>query len=391
MRLAIMGILALATSGLVACVSDPAEETRKTGTAVPQDRPSAQLTAKTSLASAPLDKGRTLTWIAFGSCLKQEDDQLIWNTVAASDPDLFLFIGDNVYGDNYSDAYGLPELKEAYATLAASAPFEAFRKTTPVLPVWDDHDYGYNDKGANFQQRYLAEQIFEDVWALPQDDPRRTRDGVYHALMVGEEEGKRVQIILLDTRFFRSDLRPTDERGAPGKERYLPDPDPAKTMLGDDQWVWLKGELQKPADLRIIASSIQVIAEGHGWEAWRTLPLEREKLYDTIGAAGAENVVLISGDRHAGALYRNELRLPYPLYEITSSSLNAPASIWRTQNNETRMEDGPNRLGDMYYEVNFGIIEIDWATETIDLQLKDQAGMTVRNQLIPLDDLRPVY
>ena len=43
--------------------------------------------------------------------------------------------------------------------------------------------------------------------------------------------GQRTQVILLDTRFFGSSLKPTDQRNAAGRERYLPDEDPGKTML----------------------------------------------------------------------------------------------------------------------------------------------------------------
>ena len=102
-------------------------------------------------------------------------------------------------------------------------------------------------------------------WQLAADDPRRTRDGLYHAqaLTVGTH---RVQIIGLDLRWFRSPWRPTDERGAASKERYLPDADPTKTMLGDTQWRWLEAQLHEPADVRLLVSSIQCVVEDHGWE-----------------------------------------------------------------------------------------------------------------------------
>ncbi|ADM09024.1 putative phosphodiesterase/alkaline phosphatase D [Parvularcula bermudensis HTCC2503] len=335
--------------------------------------PSLTLTPIIPMLSKPLPPETRLTRIAFGSCLKQEDDQSIWQTVEASDPDLFLFIGDNVYGDIYSGDPAMPELRSAYNTLAKSTPFASLRANVPVMAVWDDHDYGLNDAGGTFALKYGTEALFEEAWALPADDPRRARDGVYTSDIVGPS-GERVQIILLDTRFFRDDLLPTDQRNAPGKERYLPDPDRSKTMLGEAQYAWLVKELQKPADLRIIVSSIQVIAEGHGWEAWNTLPAERQRLYDTIGASGAEHVILLSGDRHAGGLYKTHRALPYPLYEITSSSLNAPASVWRAQSGETRMEAGPNRLGPMMYEANFGLIDIDWSRRMVTLSLADATG-----------------
>ena len=65
-----------------------------------------------------------------------------------------------------------------------------------------------------------------------------------------------------------------------------------------------------------------MLAEGHGWERWGNFPLERQRLFDTIRGSGANGVVLLSGDRHFGALYREAPLGRYPLYEITSSGLN---------------------------------------------------------------------
>lgn len=338
------------------------------------------------MPSVPLDMTMTLTRIGFGSCASQEEDQAIWDSVTTSNPELFLYIGDNVYGDVWSRDPNMPELREAYALLAQSAPFARLRKSTPVWPMWDDHDYGQNDQGGTYDFKYGGEALFEEAWALPANDPRRKRDGVYHAEVVGKP-GQRVQIILLDTRFFRSDLKPTDEQNAPGKERYLPDPDPAKTMLGEAQYAWFAQQLEKPAEIRLIVSSVQVIAEGHGWEAWKTLPTDRKKFYNVIEQSGAERVVLLSGDRHAAALYRHDDALSYPLYEITSSSLNLPASRWRNESGETRVEDGPRRLGTMEYDVNFGMIEIDWESEKIDLILHGEDGGVLQSQSIAFGEL----
>jgi alkaline phosphatase D len=190
----------------------------------------------------------------------------------------------------------------------------------------------------------------------------------------------RVQIILLDMRWFRSPLKPTDQRGAPGKERYLPDPEPAKTMLGATQWAWLSEELRKPAELRLLVSSIQVLAEGHGWERWGNFPLERQKLIDTIRDARATGVILLSGDRHIGALYREAPTGTPPLYEITSSGINKAYSAAR--------EPGPNRLGALYAAPNFGIIDIDWWARQVTLALRDEGGTTQRSVTLAFDELQ---
>ena len=339
----------------------------------------------------PFDQSKTYSRIIFASCADQKEDQSIWNQISSENPDLTLYIGDNVYGDVRSNDPALPELKTAYMRLAQSKPFASVRAKAPMLTVWDDHDYGMNDMGADFQFRESAEALFENVWAVPEDDdPRRARPGVYSSWMLGEEEGKRVQIIMLDTRYFRSPLQRTDEQGAPGnRERYVPDPDPAKTMLGEAQWAWLAAELRKPADLTVArVSSVQVIADGHGWEAWKMLPVEREKLYRVIDDAGADNLIILSGDRHAAAFYQRSDVVDYPLFEATSSSLNLPAAKWREESGETYVEPGPHRLGDMIYEANYGVIEIDWERRELAIGIRSGDGETIQSKVVDLDSLQ---
>ena len=320
-----------------------------------------------------------LTSIAFGSCNTAEREIPILNTIAAEDHDLFMYIGDNVYGDVYSYDAAMPELRAAYHQLAERPEFQTLRARFPMLATWDDHDYGMNDAGGRFAFKGFAETLFLDFWRAEADDVRRTRPGVHDAKIFGPE-GQRVQVILLDTRYFRSDLTRTPDRGAPGRERYIPSEDPDQTLLGAEQWAWLEDQLRKPADVRLLVSSIQVHADGHGWEAWRTMPLERQRLYDLIGETGANGVVIVSGDRHSSGLYVREDVAPYPLYEITSSSLNMS---FRDENNEP----GPHRIGDMYAPVNYGVVGFDWPSGELALQIKDEAGAVVREQRVSLSEI----
>jgi alkaline phosphatase D len=245
-----------------------------------------------------------------------------------------------------------------------------------VLTVWDDHDYGLNDAGAEFKHRDAAERLFDYVWAIPEGDPRRARPGVYGSWMLGPEGGQ-IQIIMLDTRYFRSPLKATDEMGAPGKERYLPDNDRTKTMLGDAQWAWLESELRKPAKHRVLVSSIQVVSEGHGWEAWRLLPAERDRLVRLLRETGATNTLILSGDRHFGGFYRREID-GVTLNEVTSSSINLPAARWRAESGETRIEPDPNRLGDPVYVANFGLLEFAEDGNTFAVTLRGGDGAVLK-------------
>lgn len=330
--------------------------------------------------SASRDPSLALTRIAFGSCHDPERAGMeILDRVAADNPDVFIYTGDNVYGDAWSWDATLPELRSAYAALAASPEFRALRAQIPMLAVWDDHDYGLNDFGRSFPFKEYAERLFLDFWSVPEDDERRSRDGIYTSRVYGPE-GQRTQIILLDTRYFRSDLTQTPERGAVGRERYIPSEADDQDMLGDAQWAWLGDQLSVPADLRLIVSSIQVHADGHGWEAWRTLPQERARLYNLLETSGAEGVILMSGDRHSSGIYVREDVIGYPLYEITSSSLNMS---FQDENNES----GPHRIGEMYAPVNYGVIDVNWEGGSVSLEIRDADGLAVRDVAISLDDL----
>ena len=332
-----------------------------------------RLMAALSLApAAAVAQGQApLSRIALGSCAKQTMPQPIWDAVLAWRPELFVFMGDNVYGDfNSADATGL---REAYAATRQIAGYQKLRETVPHLAIWDDHDYGSNDGGADFAHKAVSKALFLDFWKAAATDVRRTREGIYESRVIGPV-GKRVQVILLDVRWFRSPLRITDQRGAAGKQRYLPDSDPAKTMLGAAQWAWLAEELRKPAELRLVVSSTQVLAEGHGWERWGNFPLERQKLFDTIRESGAKGVVFVSGDRHIGALSREQPAGLYPLHEMTSSGLNMV--YWAAK------EPGPNRLGALYAAANFGAIDLDWSGRKVTLALRDEVSSVQRSVTI---------
>ena len=329
----------------------------------------AKLESRVDLPVAPsnvsLAPDTVLTRIAFGSCSHQLRPQDYWGVIAGHDPDLFLFIGDNNYGDQGWDGdAGLTTLREAYGAMAETPELAAFRAQVPMMITWDDHDYGFNDGGANFVFRNWAETIYETFWDA--SDEVRSRPGIYESRMFGTE-GQRTQIIMLDTRFFRSDLETMDytlDRAPLGP--YKPSDDASKTMLGDAQWAWLEQELAKPADLRILVSSIQVITDAHDYESWEALPLERERLYGLLAGRAESGLVMLSGDRHAGGIYTEEGE-GEQLWELTSSSLNY--SFSSTEQNTAREPD-PKRLSDFISEENFGMVEIDWAARTMTLSLR---------------------
>ncbi len=331
-----------------------------------------------------------LSRIGFGACAKQDQPQPIWEAVVAAKPELFVMLGDNIYGDTQDMAV----LKAKWDLLGSQPGYRKLKATCPVIATWDDHDYGADDAGVEYPKKNESQQLFLDFFGAPASDPRRTREGVYGSEVHGPV-GQRVQIILLDTRYFRSPLVKTGYvKGEVGEGRrgiYGPNNDPASTILGDAQWAWLKAQLLVPAEVRIIASSIQVVPEENGWEIWGNFPHERERLFHLIRETKASGVVLLSGDRHLAEISRlNPEVVGYPIYDLTSSSLNAPSGNKTKAGTRFANEINRHRVGLTYFDTNSGMIQIDWseADPILRFQICDELGGVVLQQRVRLSELR---
>lgn len=335
---------------------------------------------------SPRLTNKTVSRIALTSCSDPTMDLSLFGDVEAAKPDLVVMMGDNVYGSNSPTDPELPSLKEAYGKLAEAAPFRSLVASTPTEAVWDDHDYGINDGGGDFAYKKRAQAMFSTFWNVPASSPIRHRPGIYRAFRTGQA-GQVLQVILLDTRYFRDPLVPTDQRNAPGKERYIPYPPTSEAdILGPDQWAFLADELNKPADVRLIISSIQVIADGHGYERWGNFPRAQQRLYDLIAETKAEGVVFASGDRHYGSINHIQTGVAYPLTDLTASGIN---KAFRTEPGTTAVrEPSTTRLGDGYGPVNFGLIDLDWAGRSLNLKLAGRGGEIVASTRLSLADLK---
>lgn len=326
-----------------------------------------------------------ITKVLLGSCLDEEKGpSAAMMSIADEDADLFLMVGDNVYGDRNGPAYvnnqpDLDEVRESFTDLAARPDFQQVRQSIPMMVAWDDHDYGVNDGGMEFPFRGLAERVHEVFWDLEDEDVGQW-PGTYYARTFGPV-GQRTQVIMLDTRYFRSALTPTDEWGVKGKERYLPAPTGSmQDMLGAAQWTWLENQLQEPADIRLIASSIQIMPTVHGWEAWSQMPEERQHLFDLIEKTNATGVVFLSGDRHTAFIYEEDGVLPYAAHELTASSLNVSFATESEEMDARQVDAG-------FAPENYGAVDIDWTAKTITLSIKDNAGTTVRENLLTFSEI----
>jgi alkaline phosphatase D len=333
-----------------------------------------------------------LTRIGFGSCGDQDKPMPIYDAIVAAKPELFVFLGDNIYADIDETTNKLipaakitpARIQSKYDVLGKHAGFLKLKAMCPLLATWDDHDFGANDAGEEFVHKDESQRMFLDFFGAAATDPRRTQKGVYTAATYGPP-GKRVQVIVLDTRYHRTKLQrakapPPGERVPP----YLPNSDPGATVLGEEQWKWLEARLKEPADVRIVASSIQLVADEHGWEKWANFPGERERFYELVRSTKASGVVVLSGDRHLGEISLDPTTVGYPLYDITSSGLNQGSKGWRAP------EKNSHRVAAMPYGDNFGMILIDWTDNPrLTLQLRDEDGDVMSAAKVRLATLKP--
>ena len=303
--------------------------------------------------------------IAFGSCLDQENPQPIWNSIYKEDIDSFVFLGDNVYGDIPSGK--LNKMREAYKLQAKMIPSWLFKKNVEM--IWDDHDFGENDGGSSYPLKQEAQKLYLDFWEIPNDDIRQQRDGIY-ANKILYIDNFIINLILLDTRYFRSDLNKT--KGL--KPVYLKNEELNATILGDQQWSWLMEVMKIKSDLTIVATSIQLLPTEHRFEKWSNFPSDHFKLKKLLKSQ-SRPIIVISGDRHQGAIYNDE-----NIYEITSSSLNKTiSSIFKRPK-----EVDKYMLGEMFAGENYGLITINTNKKIIDLEIKDINGNMVLHKKLTL-------
>lgn len=294
--------------------------------------------------------------LGIGSCLDQDYPTPAWASLEKESLNSFFFLGDNIYGDVPSGR--LENVKLSYEKLNDQMPL--WLKNTEKLVIWDDHDYGLNDAGANYIYKAESQQIYNDAWNIDQNDPRRTREGIYFSELKNIA-GKKLLIVGLDTRYFRSNLIKIGNA-------YKPHKNTNTTVLGSSQWQWLEQELSRDHDILILASSIQVLATEHRFEKWSNIPHERDKLLALLNKL-TSNVLIISGDRHRSGFYKQD-----NIYEFTSSSLNK--GLFPSYETDALLQ------GKTYTQNNYGVVEFH--ESSLNLFIKDENMNILESLEIPL-------
>ncbi len=307
------------------------------------------------------------TIIAFGSCNKVDKPQNMWANVAANNPQLWVWLGDIIYADT-SD---MKALAAHYKRLKTNPEYKKLRAKAQIVGVYDDHDYGINDGCKDYPMKKGAKKCLMDFLDVPSGHPLRKREGAYQSYTFGKAP-QRIKVIVMDTRYFRDKLEPDPTKA----KRYIPNT--AGDVLGEKQWQWLENELKNStANLNILCSSVQVLADDHGYEKWGNFPNARKRLLSLITKTKPRNLLILSGDRHMAEVSKMQLEgLPYPLYDFTSSGM----THIRSGNSEVNRF----RVGDMIVKKNFGIVKVQWTGEkpVVTLQVRGDNNEMYQENLI---------
>jgi alkaline phosphatase D len=273
----------------------------------------------------------------FGSCARQEHPQDIFTPIAQARPDLFLFLGDNHYGDaTQLDSHRWHELH-----LRDSAR-RFLLGSVPTMAIWDDHDFLGNDSDGTHAGRDLARRAFSELWANPAYG--EDGQGIYFQHSYGD-----VDFFMLDGRSFR------DPQGGPV---VFGDPQGRPGLLGARQTTWLIEQLRaSTAAFKLVTIGSQWTTNGND-DSWASFLEARDAVFDAIAEHRIEGVVLLSGDRH-----RSEFRLlprpgAYALPELTSSPMANTVRACDYEHDDLVYCEGLDADTDAgYYQVSFVAVD----------------------------------
>ena len=312
---------------------------------------------KTTFRTAPKPSTVGRVEVAFGSCSKvsQYKTAPIFKAVAAQQPDMMIFAGDNSYfivGDgsdkhfNTSGPVGdwlFPEgMVNRHLITRVNPDLQDMLRSVPCYGIWDDHDYGPNNADRTFALREEATKAFIQMWANPAYGTAET-PGTFSAFRHGP-----LEVFLLDDRYYKYSPQEHDD--------VTPE---TGSIWGAEQLAWLlQGLKDSTAPVKLIANGTQVISQSEGGEGhYREARGELDTLLAYLSEHKIGGVVFLTGDRHFSEAMQQALPSGPLVVECTSSPLQQDQKVGPLVGREH-----PNRLWAMRGN-NFGLVTVDLPEE----------------------------
>lgn len=235
----------------------------------------------------------------------------VLDTILADDPDLWLFIGDTIYGDDARSGSGVATTRadyhNKYKENRSDRSLRDVLASFGTFTIWDDHevtnDFWGTDPGIATQMAD-GNQAFRDYMPIREDggDPMR----LYRSFRWGQA----AEFFLIDARQYRdAQAYVTEPACAPGGDpAVLPNAtcqteinNPSRTYLGAAQKAWLENALlNSTATFKFVMNGpliTQLLFVPY--DRWEGYAAEREEILEFIAANDIKNVVFLSTDIHA--------------------------------------------------------------------------------------------
>lgn len=304
--------------------------------------------------------------VALGSCTYVSDEQYdrpgkpyggdyqIFSNIHKHQPDLMLWLGDNVYFRE-ADWYSRTGILRRYTHTRSLAEMQSLLASTHHYAIWDDHDFGPNDSDRGFIHKDKAKEAFELFWGNPTFGIPQSPEGITTQFKWAD-----VDFFLLDDRYYRS---PNNCKSC------------EPTILGKEQLEWLVDALVfSKATFKIVAVGGQVLNTAELYENYSHKHAdERAYLLKRIEEENLKNVIFVTGDRHHTELSKVTNRAGHTIYDLTISPLTSGAGINEAEVNHNLVE------GTLVGERNFGILEFSGTRENrkIEITVLDSDGKTL--------------
>ena len=292
-----------------------------------------------------------LSRFAIGSCNKEYKEQVVWPGLLRDKPQLFVWGGDNIYGDqepnknNFAVKYVIQNNNEQYQKLKA---------VTPILGIWDDHDYGDNDAGAENPKKIENKKLLLDFLEVPKDAPVRSHDGIYQTYTFGRGETES-RFIMIDNRY---NLTETE-------------------IMGASQWRWLEETLKaSTAKVHFIVGGLAIIGpkviRSTQWANYRS---EQKKLISLLEKYKTPGVVFLTGDKHFSAVTE-----AFGFVEIMTSGMTHTKKNFFVRNALKLLYQKT------FFKRSYAVIDIDWDAKPLTLKLKYQGVKSKKEALFEMNE-----
>ena len=255
--------------------------------------------------------GKELSF-ALTSCMDDsyvEEQKSQWLDLMTFKPEVLFMIGDNVYVDirkkRWLRKISPETIWQRYVETRNNLQIFRVKRLVPVFATWDDHDFGRDVAGGDFEYKDASKAIFNEFF--PQELNKvviNKGPGISQIVRMREQT-----FVFLDDRSFRSNH----------EKKQKPE-----SHFGEDQEKWLLQWLKKLKGPAWIISGDQFFGGYHPFDSYQANhPIAFEKFLKTLRQS-KRRYVFVSGDRHLTELMKIPVRATgFQTYELTSSPIHA--------------------------------------------------------------------